>query len=119
MRPPDILPPGNLAALGEAVKCVCSYWGEPVKWGPNNKLPSAEACCADCHAHQPSTPEDLECNGKSNGKAAAALNIAYCTRDGALQLWESALHHFHISNQQQASLEDLTQIFLSAHDEAG
>lgn len=38
------------------------YWGEPVKWGPNNKLASAEACCADCHSYQPSTSEDLNCN---------------------------------------------------------
>ncbi|KAL0032623.1 hypothetical protein WJX77_011236 [Trebouxia sp. C0004] len=38
------------------------YWGEPVKWGSNNKLASAEACCADCHSYQPSTSEDLSCN---------------------------------------------------------
>lgn len=38
------------------------YWGEPVKWGPNNKQPTAEACCADCHAHQPADAEELECN---------------------------------------------------------
>lgn len=38
------------------------YWGEAVKWGPKNKLPSAESCCAACHEHQPSSPDGLECN---------------------------------------------------------
>lgn len=54
----------NMQLVQAASVCMCSYWGEPVKWGPSNKLPSAESCCAACREHQLSTPLDLECNGK-------------------------------------------------------
>ena len=41
----------------------CSYWGEPVVYGPINKQPSAEACCNACSTYKPATDEDLDCNG--------------------------------------------------------
>ena len=65
----------------------CSYWGEPVKWGPNNKQPTAEACCADCHAHQPADAEELECNGM----------LCYCLKLAPLQMILLVSRHVDLS----------------------
>ena len=50
-------------AMAKFVVLPCSYWGDPVKWGPQNKKTSAEECCSDCLAYKPANEEDLECNG--------------------------------------------------------
>lgn len=42
---------------------VCSYWGEALKWGPKNKLVSAEACCQACLDYKPGSEDDMDCNG--------------------------------------------------------
>ena len=49
---------------------ACSYWGEALKWGPQHKLDSAEACCQACQDYRPANDDDMDCNGKS-----AALNL--------------------------------------------
>ncbi|KAK9823561.1 hypothetical protein WJX72_003781 [[Myrmecia] bisecta] len=38
------------------------YWGDPVKWGPQNKLDSAAQCCQACAAYKPPTEDDVSCN---------------------------------------------------------
>eukprot|EP00891_Asterochloris_glomerata_P002540 jgi/Astpho2/2540/e_gw1.00048.41.1_t len=40
----------------------CSYWGEALKWGPDNKKQSAGECCQQCMDMQPLDPEEMECN---------------------------------------------------------
>ena len=32
-------------------------------WGPNNKVDSAEECCAQCAAYTPAGEDDMDCNG--------------------------------------------------------
>ena len=42
---------------------LCSYWGEALRWGPQHKLDSAEACCEACLAYQPDSEDGMGCNG--------------------------------------------------------
>lgn len=41
----------------------CSYWGEAIVWGPQNKVDSAEECCQQCANYSPASEDDMDCNG--------------------------------------------------------
>lgn len=43
----------------------CSFWGEALVWGSDNKAKSAQDCCAKCAAYKPKKAEDADCNGKN------------------------------------------------------
>ena len=60
---PCLLHPAQ--AVASACAAVsCSYWGEALKWGPDNKKQSAGECCQQCMDMQPLDPEETECNGE-------------------------------------------------------
>ena len=50
----------------------CSYWGEALVWGPNNKVPSAEQCCSQCAEYKPASEDDMACNGEQSSTDAIA-----------------------------------------------
>ncbi len=54
---------------------LCSYWGEALRWGPQHKLDSAEACCEACLAYQPDSEDGMGCNGGSFPFPSAACAL--------------------------------------------
>ena len=66
---PDAVLPSMMMSLssyksGSQAEHACSYWGEALKWGPQHKLDSAEACCQACQDYRPANDDDMDCNGK-------------------------------------------------------
>ena len=50
----------------------CSFWGDALIWGFNNKKDSAEACCNACSSYKPTPDKDgMDCNGEAGRQGAS------------------------------------------------
>lgn len=50
------------------MRCArCSFWGDALKWGDQNRVDSAEQCCESCAKFRPESQwaDQRECNSQS------------------------------------------------------
>jgi hypothetical protein len=51
-------------------------FGDPVRWGTQNRVEDAGECCRQCREYKPKTDNDPSCNGEPSAAPATVWRIS-------------------------------------------